>query len=343
VLEHQTAAGPAILAYRRKSKLRSFVKEGIADADGRVRTQYGFVETGRLSSSKNPRRTGQNLQNHDRDLRHVFLPEPGMFFLEVDESQGEDRIVKCLTGSPRLIARAQAAPWENDEHKRAAAVIWPHLYATWTDVPSKGTHRYLGKRTRHAGNYGLGGQTFAEELLKDGVVMDSGEAGALIETLLDKDTPEVRTWQQSVRATIMRDRCIANSWGRMWDFTFERLDDALYRFGYACVPQSELVEIVNQWGLIPLDKLLRTSGMQTVLHHQNHDSLLVSTVMEEAYDVACFLRDSLERPRTYNGTVLTIPIEVKCGRDWSLPLEFKQWPAREEFEGRVEAMLAGGK
>lgn len=328
-------AGPLILLHRRKSKLSSFLKDGMADADGIVRTQYGFTETLRLTSSKNPRRTGANLQNIDRALRHLYVPEPGMFFLEVDASQGEDRIVKCLTQSARLIARALLQPWENDEHTRAARVIWP-------DLPITPERRYLGKRARHAGNYGLQGLKFSEELLKDGVVVAPEEAQKYIDIVIDRDTPEVREWQRLTRGEVMRHRCIANTWGQVWDFTWDRLDDDLYRFAYAARPQSELVNLVNQYGLVPLDQWLRRTRMRTILHHQNHDSLLVSTTLDEAYDVAEFLRAGIGRPRTYAGTRLSMPVEIKCGLSWALPLEFKRPPDRAEFTARVTAMLAGG-
>jgi uracil-DNA glycosylase family 4 len=325
-------AGPLILAHRRVSKLTTFLKEGMADDDGRVRTQYGFTETLRLTSGKNPRRTGANLQNVDRALRRVYVAEPGMFFLEVDASQGEDRIVKCLTRSERLIARALAPPWENDEHTRAARVIWP-------DLPITPERRYLGKRSRHAGNYDLHGLRFSEELLKDGVIVTPEEAQGYIEAVIDRDTPEVRVWQRDTRAEVMRHRCLANSWGMVWDFTWDRLDDDLYRFAYAARPQSELVLLVNQYGLVPLDKWLRRERMTTVLHHQNHDSLLCSTTLDEAYDVAVFLAEGIGKPRTYAGTRLSMPVEVKVGLSWALPLEFKRLPPREEFTERVRLML----
>ncbi len=337
-LDEPERAGALILTHRRKSKLGSFVKDGVADDDGRVRCQYGFAETGRLTSSKNPRRTGQNLQNVDRALRHLYLPDKGKFWLEPDESQGEDRIVKALTGSPRLIERARSMPWENDEHRRAAEVIFGIPQA---EINSE--QRYLGKRVRHAGNYGMGGFTFSDELLKDGLIYTPEEAGLMIAAVIDRDTPEVRDWQQRVRSLVLRDRAMSNSWGRVWDFKYERMNDDLYRFAYACVPQSELVEIVNQWGFIPLYKWLNQSRMQSRINHQNHDSLLISTVIEEAYDVACFLKQSLERPRTYWGTKLTIPVEFKCGLTWKHTVEFKRFPDRAEFEERIREMLAGAK
>ena len=92
-----------------------------------VRCQYKFTtESHRLARAKNPGRTGQNLQNVDRSVRRHYLSDPGTVFIELDASQAEDRIVKTyrgtvLTGNKDLLWRAQAQPWENDEHKRAAA------------------------------------------------------------------------------------------------------------------------------------------------------------------------------------------------------------------------------
>lgn len=76
---------PGLLAFRRNDKIGSFVKEEVADADGYVRCSYRrATETHRLSSSKNPRRTGQNLQNVDRDVRRVYVPDAGTVFVECD-------------------------------------------------------------------------------------------------------------------------------------------------------------------------------------------------------------------------------------------------------------------
>jgi len=152
-LRHKATCGrlvELILAYRRTGKIKDFIKEGVADADHRVRCQYKFTtESHRLASSKNPGRTGQNLQNVDRSVRRHYLSDPGTVFIELDASQAEDRIVKVqgylLTGNKDLLWRARAQPWENDEHKRAAAAI----FNVPVDHVTK-QQRTLGKTSRHA-------------------------------------------------------------------------------------------------------------------------------------------------------------------------------------------------
>lgn len=68
--------GEPILQHRRNRKVREFLDEGLADTDGRIRCQYGlYTDAGRLASSATPWRTGRNLQNQDREIRDVFVPD----------------------------------------------------------------------------------------------------------------------------------------------------------------------------------------------------------------------------------------------------------------------------
>ena len=78
-LKYPDQGGPvidAILEFRKFEKLSQYLKKGLVDADGRVRCQYkDLVQTGRCSSTKNPKGTGMNLQNVPPEVRHVFVPD----------------------------------------------------------------------------------------------------------------------------------------------------------------------------------------------------------------------------------------------------------------------------
>jgi uracil-DNA glycosylase len=68
--------GPKLLDYRRNRKKAEFLDKKTIDADGRIRCQYSFVtEAGRLASQSTPWGPGRNLQNIDRELRYVFVPD----------------------------------------------------------------------------------------------------------------------------------------------------------------------------------------------------------------------------------------------------------------------------
>lgn len=71
-----SAIGPLLLDHRRNRKMAEFVDTKILDPDGRMRCMYSFVtDAGRLASSSTPWNTGRNLQNIDRELRYVFVPD----------------------------------------------------------------------------------------------------------------------------------------------------------------------------------------------------------------------------------------------------------------------------
>ena len=331
--------GRLVLEHRKIRKTMEFLDEGKLDPDGRLRCTYKFTTImGRLASSESPKGTGRNHQNIQRSVRDVFIPEDGRLFMEVDASQAEDRVVKVLaygvTGRQDLLDRARAMPWENDEHKRAAAII----FKVTVDAVTK-EQRFLGKKTRHAGNYDEGGQTHADNVLKEsGIVLTIDEAQAMIDAIHAAD-PDIRVWQQATRALILRDRCLANSWGRILAFDHARLDHDTNRQGYAFIPQSEVADLLNQRGLVPLWHWLRQQRMQSRITVQAHDALLMNVVPEEAWAIWQFLKASMERPRHYNGVSLVIPVEVKLGRTWAGDWEAKKPPTRDEFEAALTTLL----
>lgn len=324
-----------ILEHREKFKTSGFLDETKIDEDGRLRCQYRFTtESGRLASRKNPYGTGANLQNIHLGVRKCFVPDDGCLFLEGDLSQAEKRVVDVLTHDAGLTANARSKPWEFDAHVHNAAIIFNVPVAAVTKE-----QRYLGKRAVHASNYGMHGKTLSEALLKDDFVRTADECQGMIDAYLNA-CPAIRSWQRAVRKQIMRTGVLTNSWGRQLSFRGERMHDETYRRGYAFVPQSEIADLLNQWGLVPLWRWLKDKKMQSKICAQVHDALLVSVTPDEAYEVASFIRWSLERPRTYEGTELTVPVEFALGRTWKKEREFKRLPARDEFNAIVRE-LAG--
>lgn len=65
-----------IVQHRGKAKWLTWLEKDKIDKDGRVRCQYTMnTEAMRLSSKSNPMRTGYNLQNTDRDIREMYVPD----------------------------------------------------------------------------------------------------------------------------------------------------------------------------------------------------------------------------------------------------------------------------
>ncbi len=330
--------GPLILSHRRQQTLLHFYKTERVDEDGRYRSSYSpNTEAGRLSSSKNPRGTGSNAQNVDREARDIFLADAGMVGIEVDGSQVEARVdyllIYMLTGDRAILDKARLRPDEYDQHTENAAAIF-HKPATSITKEE----RYLGKKAVHAAFRDMQGQKLADELLKEGRIYSADQCDKLIKAFRTRlgvgYIEELFRW---VRGRIIKDRYLENSWGRRLWFEYDRLDDEAYRRGYSFDPQSECADWMNQRGLIPLHAYLQQEGIGAINAHV-HDSLFFSVIPERAYEATQFLVSSLEQPRTIWGVELSIPCEIKIGGRWKGEHEWKRMPTQQEFEAAVQGL-----
>lgn len=189
-------------------------------------------------------------------------------------------------------------------------------------------------------NYGMKGFTLSDILLKDGTVLLPAECQRLIDAYTEK-YPAIPDWQRKVRLEIMRKRMLTNDWGRTISFEHDRLTDNIFREGYAFVPQSDIAELTNQFGLIPVYWFLKKNGFRAKINLQVHDALVISTPPEEAYDIAIFMAASMQRSVVYAGVKLSIPVEFKLGTSWKCEYEFKRLPSRKEFTEIAHSLLEG--
>jgi DNA polymerase I-like protein with 3'-5' exonuclease and polymerase domains len=341
------------LQHRRAQKLRSMLKDEKIDDDGRFRCSYKFTPwSGRFSSSKSPSGKGDNLQNRDRSLKSLFVADPGCVLVQVDLSQAENRVVSALTGDSEMIRKARLLPGEWDEHTHNAELIFSEIeQRTVTKdmfAPEEwATRRFLGKVVTHASGYGLGPTKLADILLKVGLVRTLQECKMLLAASLSA-RPAIPVWQRETRELLLKTRTLVNSWGRTFYFQYDRLDDELYRKGYACIPQSEVGDLMNQYGWLPLYTFLQEKQMQSYIVLQVHDALVVNCLPEEVYTVMKTLRDALEQPRWYGGVFgrqveLVIPCEFSLGPTWKSIAEWKRFPTAQDVEKAVEKALIYGK
>ena len=323
-----------IMQHRRKAQLSQFFDEKINDDDGYLRCELSTnTEAGRLNSKKNPMGGGRNLQNIDREVRSTFLPDPGHIFLEVDLSQAEARVVYVLSGNEDLIKLAQTPSWKFDQHIYNASMIFGIK-------PENVSYdqRYFGKRTVHGAQRGLQGEKMSNELLKEGYVLTPEECQAMLDNYMAA-FPGIKTYFDWVELQIMRYGELRNGWGRLWRVKHEKADSELYRRAYSFLPQSEVADLINQLGFIPMASVI-TSWEGARICAQVHDSLLVTCQPQHAWHIAKTMQYMLERERTYegaNGVVpLTIGCEFKIGRNWKGDHEWKLLPSEEEFNAKVK-------
>lgn len=342
-------AGNHILEARRKAKLSTFYGEGIADQDGYVRCQYRYTTTtGRLSSAKNPRGTGMNLQNVDREARDVFMADPGHILLTLDYSQIESRIVGILTGDAELIEMASRMPWEWDEHTFIASIVLGKPAEEVTTKPNGGERYYAGKKPNHASNYGLMGKLLSELLAKEGILVTADEAQHYIDTVMER-FPAKRQWQRRIQDEVMaKKKLVTPIFGRELDFTWALTRPAMtsgevFRAAFAFKPQAIAADMTNQFGVIAAHTFLTESGLSAQgkahLIAQVHDSVMFSVDPEVAWQVYRAVKASMERPLGLEGVPLRVPVGVTVGESWGNGVEFKRPPEEGAFMAKVEEAL----
>lgn len=337
---------PKVIAHRRAAKLAAFLKVERLDDDDRMRCEYRFAtRSGRLASRENPRGTGSNLQNYDRELLSVFIPRPGNVFVEADLSQAESRVVKVLTGDPTMARIAGYHPTEYDEHRHNAAIIFSKLLG-YEVTPLEVTYdqRQLGKRVNHAANYAIGKNELSRTILREtGDALTPAECQTLLSAHLEA-WPQILEYQSRVRRAILLHEGLYTSWGRRVNLRGVRKDEELYKFGYSYIPQSEVGDLTNQYGLIPLHAWITDQDLPIDICGQKHDSILVDTPPEYAWDVMAFLESHLSAPRTYGECLsdtceLAIPVELKMGCSWAMSHEWKCLPTKDEILETAHELL----
>lgn len=326
-----------VLRFREIAKKQEFYDEEVLDEDDRVRCSYLMTtDTGRLSSSKNPFRTGRNLQNLDRTARDPYIPLLGHVLLEVDLSQAESRVVGILSQDARLIEMAMTPPWEFDVHTFNAAQLFECEEKEVTKA-----QRYLGKRAVHASNYNMGPVMLQEILRNDGYDMSLGQCKELVERYHTKN-PAIREWHKRTVTEAFQKGYLENSWGFRYSLEGIPLIDEMFGALYAFRPQSDIARLTNSQGLVPVHRFLKEKGLSSRLLAQIHDSLLMSCDVGELWEVYSFAKKSLETEHDYYGIEMSIPVSCAIGDRWSQMVEFKKPPTKEAFNKGVQLILGQG-
>lgn len=344
-----------ILALRDIEKKRGFLKTGI-DPDGRIRTTFNIAgtNTGRLASSMSAFGTGTNLQNVDRELRSVFIADPGYKFANVDLEQGDARNVGaiCWQLFVEPCGEAYAGKYldaceSGDLHTTNCRLIWPHM--PWTgDMKQdkeiaeqifyrQDSFRQMSKKGGHGTNYYGTDRTMAKHLkVPTALIRDFQiayfNAYPVIGCLPDPFT-KVRdftlpNWHNWVRREIADTHTITTMLGRRRQFFGRSDDDSTLREAIAFEPQSLTADEIDT-GLI---RVWRGQKVQCLI--QVHDSLLVQYKEEDEAEVLPWLLN-----------IMRVVIQLKKGRDFVVPVEAKVgWNWGEQVtEADVAKAIAKGK
>lgn len=322
-----------ILDLRREKKTLSTYLLADVDFDNRMRTSYRITgtETGRSSSSvlKSPIRTKkcglafQTMTKHGdigSELRSIFIPDPGFVFVEVDLSQAEARIVALLSEDEDLLQKFNSG---FDVHRWTSALIFGKPMEKITS-----DERFIGKESRHAGNYNVGKRRFMQmvngDAKKFGIPVEISEyrAGQILETFHSVHPKVKSVFHAQVQSCLQGNRTLINAYGRKREF-LDRLSDQLYGEGYAQIPQSTVRDHMSRAMISILNRLPDTEYLL-----EAHDAFLSQVPIGEEKDRIGIYLEELEKEIDFSRCSLSrgrlrIPGEAKIGENYRDLVKFK--------------------
>ncbi len=229
--------------------------EVLCDADGRIRCAYNVVgtETGRLSCSKSPTRSGYNLQTTTKKQRFLFRPDPGYYLFQCDLSGADGWTV--ATHTKRL---GDSTMWDDYVSGLRPAKIIARMYegvkvSTLTrdqlkeecaKVDGDGWLYMASKRVQHGSNYDMKPLTMSNQILEDSwkynqdIVYVSPSVCEELQILYFQRYTGVRVWHRWVKDQLKNSRSLTHASGHIRKFFGRPNDEATCRTAYSDEPQG---------------------------------------------------------------------------------------------------------
>ena len=300
---------PAVLRYREVEKLRSTYTDALmaeVGPDGRVHATFNqtVARTGRLSSD------APNLHNipvrtdEGRQLRRVFVPEPGTSFLVADYNQIELRVIAHLAQDPGLV---EAFRNGSDIHRMTAARIFDVAPADVTIAM-----RSKAKMVSYGLAYGMEAYGLAQRL---GIARV--EAAQILEAYFES-FPNVRSYMDKVVAEARDKGYTETLFGRRR--LIPELSSSQYSVRMAGERQAMnagiqgLAADIFKVALVKLDAALEARGMRSRLVLQVHDEVILEVPPSERDEATAVTLDAM-----HGAADLSVPLEVNLswGESWA--------------------------
>jgi uracil-DNA glycosylase family 4 len=327
-----------ILEDRRVRKAKGTYIEAELDYDGRLKSSFFITgtETGRsttntLDSPIRPKGHSvglafQTITKHGdigADVRRMLVPDEGYVFLSCDLSQAEARVVAVLSEDWELLKAFDTV----DIHRRTAGLVFDYVNSIELTtvcsnplvdkIDKEGGERFLGKKTRHAGNYNMGPERHHadchSEARRAGIKLDLSEYKA--RRNLEKFhecSPKIKgVFHNQIQHYINKQRYLINPYGRI-RFFLDRVGEEMYREGYAQIPQSTVHDTLTRGALD-----IKAEGLDIKWLKEDHDALTVMVREREMIEIAKFMKSKIEREIDFSECTLRRKVKL------TIPAEFE--------------------
>lgn len=268
----------------------------------------------------------QNLPKHgkgiigdfQKEFRSCLVARPGYIFLAGDQVQAEDWIVQGIIkdqgGSPQGFEELLLGI---DRHRKLAS----HIFRKAEAECGKDSHeRYLGKKTRHAGNYDMGAFRFAVVLAKEGYHITEKDCQSYLDAFHAFD-PGIRgVFHKYIQQTLENTRTLVNPFGRIRIFFGlhpYRDNTKVFKEAYSVLPQSTVSDNTGQAiNYIESYNQSVTPPLQFPILKDDHDALTLEIPDNTSaiVDGILLMREAFNRTiRLEKGLEFRIPIEFEIG------------------------------
>lgn len=171
----------------------------------------------------------------------VARPNKLLFF--VDQMSAEDWPTNALAENKKALEELRN---QVDRHTNLASYIFgipvqSRTKAEWKDS----IERYLGKKSRHAFNYGMRGATMSDSLAKEGFSLDAKKCQEILNKVDSYDPSVERVFHKYIKDTIYQTNMLRTPFGRERHFHGLRQNDANYKIfneAYSYIPQSTVAD-----------------------------------------------------------------------------------------------------
>lgn len=277
---------------------------------------------GRRSSRVNVFGYGTNHQNQPKHselgkrFRECLIARPGRIFLKCDQAGAEDWLVQGIitdiSGDRRGLDELQAGV---DRHRKLASFIFskPESECGKDQYGHDTPERFIGKKTRHAGNYEMGASRMSEMLAKENKIVPINMCEYWIDRF-HKAEPSIRgVFHKYIQDELIATRRLTTPFGRQRDFFALRPftdNKKIFKEAYSYIPQSTVGDNTGM-AEVYIEKVYPYR-----LIMDEHDAVLleVDDDVDEICTAAKVLVEAFNRPIVFpRGTTFTIPIEIDMG------------------------------
>lgn len=320
----------ALLRIRELSTLRArYINANLYHTNGcdLFITNYNCAGTvtGRRGSRKHSFGYGGNAQNFPKHgelakiFRRCLVARAGKIFLMVDQMQAEDWPTSALANNTEALDDLKAGV---DRHRKLGCLIFDIPWDHYSDKEWKDSiERFLGKKTRHANNYGMRGNTMSDSLAKEGHSLTPAQCQAILDKVNKVDPSVDGVFHAYVKRELDNGRRLSTPFGRERIFFGLRPGESgsnnkIFNEAYSYIPQSTVGDNTG-FTVYEMERgSERTSGR---IIQESHDSF-VQEIDDDPETIWNFLQAtkvaSTRTIRFHNGIEINIPWEAELGYDF---------------------------